>query len=200
MSGFYLDVEELEFIQRRMGATRKQLVMAYNAAMRKTLRKLHIRSVAMMIDLTGAGNKKQMKKRTQMHARGGGKQVPRTGKIWFGLDDMPVSALEGTITSPPERERERDSLGRFARERSPQGATFTPRSSSLSPVSFPEAFMATFRGKESLYERIPGNRYLREVKVPIMDVALKDIETDIFRQANTLLMAFFKKELERLMA
>lgn len=201
MSGFYVEFEELEYIQRRLGGTRKQLTLAYNAALKKTLRQLHLKSVAMMIDLTGAKDKKHIKKRTQAHQSGGGnKRVPRAGKIWFGLDGMPVSSIEGEIfnRAGPELRRQRDSKGRFIRGRGPEGAFFSPRSSQLETMSFPDAFVATFRGKESIFERIPGKSHLREVRVPIRDEALNDINTGIFRQANTILMAIFKKELDAL--
>ncbi|EMO5715830.1 hypothetical protein RVW00_000765 [Enterobacter bugandensis] len=201
MSGFYVGTDELEAIQRRMGGTRKQLLLAYNTALRKTLAQLRREAVAMMIDLTGVKNKKDLGKRIQIHRIGGQSgKLPASGKLWFGLSGMPVSLIDGDITQPAERERERDNRGRFVRGRGDRGVTFTPASSALSPVTFLDAFYGVFRGQEKLYERIPGSQHLREARLPIADEVMSKIDRGIFRKANTILMFHFQKELEGLIA
>ncbi|MHA1067011.1 hypothetical protein ACR9GP_24520 [Enterobacter ludwigii] len=201
MSGFYFGTDELEAIQRRMGGTRKQLLLAYNTAQRKTLAQLRREAVAMMIDLTGVKKKKELGKRIQIHRINGqsGKFIS-LGKLWIGLNGMPVSLVAGNLSRPVQKERERDDRGRFIPRQSERGVTFTPASSSLSPVTFLDAFYGVFRGQEKLFERIPGSRHLREVRIPIADEGLSKIDRGLFRKANTILMSHFQKELEGLIA
>lgn len=200
MSGFYIDAGELRAVQRQLGASHKQLTLAYNRALRRTLRALKVKSVTTMTDLTGAAEPGYIKKHRvkSYYLRGVDKQVPAAGKIWFGLDDMPVSALLGRIINAPAQKRERDRRGRFVATQGGGVASFIPRSQALGAQHYPGAFMAVFRGKASLYTREPGKPWLREMKVPVMDRALKRIELRVFSPANATLMKLFTKELEGL--
>ncbi|AYN30002.1 hypothetical protein D8682_25300 [Buttiauxella sp. 3AFRM03] len=203
-SGFYVDASELQTIQKALGATYKQTNLAYNRALEKTLNKLQINSISMMRDVTGAKKKEIIKRRVKIftvRTSGGNSRMPGHGKIWLGLNDMPVSAIKGTMKNPSggkAKNRKRDERGRFISGRGSRGATFNPKSSGLNTTSYPGGFVTTFRGKRSIYFRTEGKPFLSEAKIHISDPVKEEIPSDIFAGANELLMEIFNKELKGL--
>lgn len=203
-SGFYVDARALQEIQSSLKATYAQTNMAYNRALDKTLRKLQVNSLSMMREVTGAKDKKSIDKRVKTyvrHPKGTNKRMPAAGRIWFGLNDMPVSALKGTMKNPPgakAKNRKRDERGRFLPGRGARGATFNPKSAALASESYPGGFVTTVRGKRSIFMRVEGKSYLREAKIPVSDAVEAGISSDIFADAGETLMELFTKELKGL--
>lgn len=198
MSGFYINTSDLRAIQAALGATQKQMTMAWNRALRDTLSSLRVRSVSVMVEKTGVKKKASVTRRVKTFSRKGTANSPAGGKVWFGLDGMPVSALDGEISNAAERNRERDSRGRFVKMSESRGATFKPKSSAIGEATYPGAFVATFRGRTSIFTRVPGKSHLVEVKVKIDNAITKAINDELFVGAEKLLLDKYQKELQRL--
>ncbi|HHD7442495.1 TPA: hypothetical protein ACOVFI_001539 [Citrobacter braakii] len=198
MSGFYINTSDLRAIQAALGATQKQMTMAWNRALRDTLSSLRVRSVSVMFEKTGAKKKTSVTRRIKTFSRKGAANSPAGGKVWFGLDGMPVSALDGEISNAAERSRERDPRGRFVKMSESGGATFKPKSSAIGEMTYPGAFVATFRGRTSIFTRAPGKPHLIEVKVKIDNAITKAINDELFIGAEVMLLDKYQKELQRL--
>ena len=194
MSGIFIDASQLRAIQAELGATEVQYLAAYNKAVRQTSARLTKMSAALLMDVTGA--KGAVRKRrvksfvTKANAgKGGG------GKIWFGLDDIPVSSLKGSMRQPRKVARQRDQRGRFVKGRTgPRGATFTPRSERLSAISFPGSFIGTIHGKRSIWIR-NDDGFLTEAKVPVYPAMTSAIGKGLYSQAGEMLLDYFSKDL-----
>jgi hypothetical protein len=119
---------------------------------------------------------------------------PGKGKIWFGLDDVPVSSIKGNITSL-ELQRQRDAKGRFLPASGSRGATFTPASSALHPVTYLNSFSATLRGKSSVWIR-EGNGHVNEARVPVYAPMVAAIDRSVFPDTSDMLMSYFTKDLK----
>ncbi|QKN80790.1 hypothetical protein [Scandinavium goeteborgense] len=195
MSGFYIDTEALRLVKAALGATESQMVAAFYRALKETANQLYKESVAMMFSETGAKNKKLVQRRVRRFTKKVSGNQPGSGKIWFGLSDMPVSSLKGRIKSPRvPLERQRDSKGRFLPYRGSRGATFIPRSPNIKPESFINSFAATLRNTRSIWIRTEKG-HVTEARVPVNTPVLSAIDSDLFAHAGDTLMERFTKDL-----
>lgn len=200
-SGFFVDVSQLRAIQAVVGASEKQMVAAYNRALKKTVQKLYRESIAMMIGEIGAKNKNAVKQRIKSYTsnvNGSGK-VAGTGRIWFGLNDFPVSLMKGSMRNPRKIKRKRDERGRFLPAKGARGATFIPKASNINAISFPDSFVGVVKGKKSIWVR-HENGHITEAKSPIFDSVEQGIDGDIFNHATDDLMKYFEQDLRGRMA
>ncbi|EIZ8584072.1 hypothetical protein MQY53_001597 [Salmonella enterica subsp. enterica] len=196
MSAFHIDFSDLDKIRESAGATKSQMIGAFNRALKRTAAKLKRESVAMMI--VEVGIKDKSKKRVKSFVENAGNEGvnPGTGKIWFGLDDVQVSGLKGRMKYPPGiplEDRKRDSRGRFVRENGPRGATFIPASKNLHPTTFLNSFVGTVRRRESIWIR-SGCGHVNEARLPIYKPMLSGVEA-ISEEAGKMLMKYYEQDL-----
>lgn len=194
MSGFSVDFSQLRAVQVAAGATESQFIAAYNKALKQTAARLSKTSSALMISTVGAKGKQTVQRRVKSFVSKASRDKPGSGKIWFGLNDMPVSTLKGTMRNPRKIKRQRDEKGRFVKAKGARGATFTPKSSALAPASFPNSFVATVGGKRSIYIR-QDNGFVTEARAPVYDPMVRAIGNDLFPQAGEMLLDYFTKDI-----
>ncbi|EIQ0070014.1 hypothetical protein LUG81_002901 [Salmonella enterica] len=197
MSGFTIDFSELDNIRESAGATKSQMIGAFNRALKRTAAKLQRESVAMMIAETGIRGKP--KKRVKSFVENAGKEGgdPGAGKIWFGLNDVQVSGLKGRMKSPKGiaiADRKRDARGRFEKENGSRGATFIPANKNLHPTTFLNSFVGTVRGRKSIWIRGSSGRHVNEASLPIYKPMLSGVEV-ISDEAGELLMKYYEQDL-----
>lgn len=195
MSGIKIDVSGLREIQSAFGATESQFKAAFNKAIKQTANKLYRESVAMVISASGAKGKSSVGRRVKAFVeRATNSNTTGNGKIWFGLNDFPVSKLKGSLKNPKKIIRKRDNKGRFIKQKGSRGATFIPKSTELGAMSFPNSFVATIRGKKSIWVR-SGN-FISEAEIPVYGPIAKDVATKIAPHAGAILIEYFEKDLK----
>jgi hypothetical protein len=177
----------------------QQMTAAFNKALRQTVNALYRTSVDTMIKTTGAKNRKVVQGRMRRAVRNvGNSRVAGTGRIWFGLNDLPVSALKGTMKNPRglrPQNRKRDVLGRFLPAKGGRGATFTPAgTSALAAKTFADSFVANIRNKRSIWIR-NGSGRVNEARMAIHAQMNSAIEKNEFGGAADMLMDYFEKDL-----
>ncbi|NEG58190.1 hypothetical protein [Pantoea agglomerans] len=197
MSGFYLDAGELRALAERLGATPAQMTGAYNRALRGTLAKYRREALALMMEQTGGKDKKALQRRVKTFSQRLAMTAvaPGQGRLWFGLNPMPVSALRGRMDAPEQPERQRDARGRFVRMNGARGATFTPASPQLATLSFPDSFIGIVRGRESIWQR-DGRGFVREATVPVYGPVRRAISDDLFSEMNDELLRRFEQDMK----
>lgn len=196
MSGFTIDFSELDNIRVLAGATKSQMIGAFNRALKRTAAKLKREAVAMMISEVAIKGKPKKRVKSFVDNAGGEGRDPGTGRIWFGLDDVQVSGLKGRMKQPagiPIADRTRDSRGRFVTENGSRGATFTPASKNLHSTTFLNSFVGTVRGRKSIWIR-GSSRHVNEAKLPIYKPMLAGVEA-ISDEAGELLMKYYEQDL-----
>lgn len=199
MTGFYIDTSELQALKHALGATESQMVAAFNKALRQTVSALYKTSVNVMLQTTGAKSRKDVQRRIRRVVQkiGASSRTPGTGRIWFGLSDMPVSALRGQMKSARgirPQDRKRDALGRFLPARGGHDATFTPAASDLPETTFKNSFLGVVKGHRSIWIRTESG-HVHEAKVPVHSQMNSAIEKSVFEGVTDMLMDYFEKDL-----
>ncbi|EGX6617173.1 hypothetical protein NKL93_001091 [Salmonella enterica] len=196
MSGFHIDFSDLDNIRESAGATKSQMIGAFNRALKRTAAKLKRESVAMMIGEVAIKGKPKKRVKSFVENAGNEGLDPGTGKIWFGLNDVQISGLKGRMKYPrgiPVDDRERDSRGRFVKENGSRGATFIPASKNLHPTTFLNSFVGTVRGRKSIWIRSSGG-HVNEAKLPIYEPMLSGVGA-ISAEAGEMLMKYYEQDL-----
>lgn len=196
MTGFYLDAGELKALAERVGATPSQMSGAYNKALRGTLAKYRREALALMMAQTGGKDKKALQRRVKVFGQRLAltAAAPGQGKLWFGLNALPVSAVKGRMEAPPQPIRRRDARGRFIRMTGARGITFTPESPQLATLSFPNSFIGIVRGRESIWQR-NGRGFVHEATVPIYGPVRRAVSDDLYREMNAELLRRFEQDM-----
>jgi hypothetical protein len=107
MKGFFIDFSQLEKVRQLYGATRGQMVAAFNKALRQTSAAAYRESARLMKAEIKPNQPGIIRGRILRFTSRASSSQPGKGKIWFGLDDVPVSSIKGNITSL-ELQRQRD--------------------------------------------------------------------------------------------
>jgi len=196
VTGYYINAGELHALAERVGATPAQMSAAYNKALRGTLAKYRRQALTLMLSQTGAADKNAVKRRVKMFSQRLALSAlkPGEGKLWVGLNALPVSALRGRMTAPPAVARRRDARGRFIRVTGVRGATFTPASPELATISFPDSFIGIVRGRESIWQR-DGRGFVHEATVPVYGPVRRTISDDLYSEMNEELLRRFEQDL-----
>lgn len=199
MKGFYIDVGALQSLRHALGATESQMTAAFNKALRQTVNAVYKQSVSLMLQTTGAKNRQMIQGRMRRAVKkvGQSSQAPGTGRIWFGLNDVPVSSLRGKMKSKRgirPQDRKRDALGRFLPARGGHDATFTPASPELQAEAFKNSFIGVVKGKRSIWVRTDRG-HVHEAKISIHSSVTREIGDSMSDKANAMLMDFFEKDL-----
>ncbi|HHY0435716.1 TPA: phage tail protein [Vibrio parahaemolyticus] len=181
---FDIDLEELEAVQLMLGGTDKEFRQAYNRALSRTAVTLNMLSRRLLRDELQARSIKAIRNRLQkFRLKKSGKALDEL-KLWFGLNDMPVSKLKGRVR-------------RVGTKKSPKGAVFTPASSALSHQTYSDSFVARIGKRKSIFTRKGQARYpVKEETVPINEAIHVKIEDEIFDQIPDIFLKHFITDLK----
>lgn len=165
-----LDLSDIDKIVRELGATPELVRKSISRALRRTASALRMRSLKAARDTLQMRNATAFRRRLKDLRVRMHKSGGEVG-VWIGLNDLPVSALKG---------RMREYSG---------GATF--RSKEL-----PDAFVATHKGKRSIYRRKGKRRFpIIEQTYPIKDQMDVVLEDEVFPDAIEIFMRNFASDL-----
>ncbi|EPZ5431763.1 phage tail protein [Vibrio parahaemolyticus] len=181
---FDIDLEELEAVKLMLGGTDKEFRQAYNRALSRTAVTLNMLGRRLLRDELQARNLKAIRNRLQkFRLKKSGKALDEL-KLWFGLNEMPISKLKGRVK-------------RIGTKKSPNGAEFKPASSSLNHQMYPDSFVARIGKRKSIFTRKGKARYpVKEETVPINDAIHVKIEDEIFDQIPDIFLKHFITDLK----
>lgn len=194
MSGIYIDTAQFDALRAALGATEEQSRAAYARAVRQTAAKLERIARETMISGTGVKGKQLVRGRVRVSVRKAKGDNHGGGRIWFGLDSIPVSKLRGKIKAQGKRKSRRGADGRFIKGRGARGASFSPSAAGLAPVSFPNSFVANRFGRRTIWVRNSAG-HINEARVPIFDPMVGEIQSHVFPYAGEMLLDYFAKDL-----
>lgn len=171
MLHFDLDADEVARLQRELGATEEQVRLAFNRALSRTAATLRRQSGKGLRSELRLRNLKAIRKRLkQLRMRRTGGRA--TAGLWFGANDLPVSAFKG-----------RPHQGR-------RGASFRG-------VEFPGAFVAKGEdGKLSIFKRKGRDRLpIEEQTMPVEDQITTYVEDEVFPMVDEIFFKHFRADL-----
>ncbi|HFO3650499.1 TPA: hypothetical protein ACHJQ2_003656 [Escherichia coli] len=199
---FDIDMSALTGLRDAVEATEHQMIMAYNRALNRTAKHMHRVSVSMIIDALGLKSRKVANKRTQQFIKRRDYSKEGAGdlssvKLWYGLDDFRIHNLRGTMRQPRTGKQERDpETGQFLKKKKTvAGASFTPKSSSLSAMGWPDSFVATRFGYRSIWKQVNGGRNIEEMRIPVHEALEDAIDDYIYQNIGPAFMAYYEQDL-----
>lgn len=171
MISFDVDTSDIARLVADLQASEKQVRLSINRALRRTAGTLRVRAskgLQSELQLRLAGALRKRLREIKLRAKGNASEIG----LWFGMNDLPVSAFKG---SPKE----------YA-----GGATFRS-------VEFPGAFVANGKGgKRTIYKRVGSGRLpIAEQTMPIKDQADVFVEDVIFPDVVEIFMKNFTADL-----
>jgi hypothetical protein len=170
MIHFDIDVNELKSIGDELGASEKQIKLAFSRALQRTASKLR------MLSTKGLKSELQLQRVSALRKRLKTIRLRRGMEgiqLWYGLNDMPISWFKGTPTQTPT------------------GAQFRG-------VEYPHAFVASSRyakGKTILKRKGKSRLAVEEQLYPVKDKADVFIEDKIFVELESIFWPLFRREL-----
>lgn len=182
---FNIEMDEVFNIQKMLNANNKQVRLAMQRALRRTANTLKARSVKYLKDSLQAKNSKKLRQRFRHIVFKKDKNEFGEYKFWFGLNDVPISALKGSVK-------------KLGTRRNRLGGQFSPKSSLLHAQKYHEkAFVARVNGKRSVFIRRGKKRFpVDEGKVPIAEEISDHIDDEIFWDMNEIFMHHFEVDLK----
>ncbi|AXF38220.1 putative minor tail protein [Ralstonia phage phiRSP] len=172
MIHFDIEWNDLLRIGDELGASEKQIHLALSRALKRTASKLRTLSAKGLRDELELKRLNLLRKRLKsVKLRKGGAEGV---KIWYGLNDMPVSWFKGKPTQNKD------------------GATFRN-------VKFPGAFAASSRytkGKTIFKRTGKARLHIEEQLMPVKDQADVFVEDHIFVQVEKIFWPLFQREIE----
>ncbi|MDT9046491.1 MULTISPECIES: hypothetical protein [Enterobacteriaceae] len=171
MIHFDIEWNDLLRIGDELGASEKQIKLALARALKRTASKLRTLSAKGLRDELELKRLNALRKRLKsLKLRGGIEGV----KLWYGLNDMPVSWFKGTP------------------KQTATGATFRGK-------GFPGAFVARSRyakGKTIFKRAGKARLHIEEQLMPVRDKADVFVEDRIFVQVDAIFWPLFQREIE----
>lgn len=179
MLDFDIEADDLQRIAAELGAMPKEVRASYNRALTRTaatLRKLSSKGLQSKLGLARAAAVRRRLKTLRIKRQGGDMGSVR---LWYGLNDLPVSEFKGRVTS----------TGTGASYSGPGGNH-----------SFGRAWVGSsrFARKRTIMQRVRESRYpVREAQLPIKDQADVFVEDEVFVKLNDIFWRHFSNDLER---
>lgn len=176
-----VDWSGLVRIADELGATDKQVKFALSRALRRTeatLRRMSSKGLQKELQLRAASALRKRLKSIRM-SKTGGLSAGNDVTLWYGLNDLPVSAFKG----------------RAVQDRA-HGASFL-RPGAANHFG-PDSFVAKSRakGRRSVFKRKGEDRLpITEQLIPIEDKAIVFIEDEIFSEVETIFWQHFRRDL-----
>ncbi len=183
---FDIDVGELEFLQKSLGATTKEMLAAYNRAISRTSVTMKSQSNRLMRDGMDAKSIKLIRKRMQTHRYSF--RLGQTGgqldelKLWYGLNDMSVGHLKGRVS-------------RIGTKKNPKGAQFS--SKKLGATQYENGFVAKAYNRRSIFARKSAARLpIKEARVPVVDSMSQTLEDEVLMDLPDVFLNHFQTDLK----
>lgn len=172
MKGLHFDIDasQLNAVAAELGASEKQVKLAFSAASRRTvttLRTMSARGLASELQLRTIGLLRRRLKAMRLRSNGDGVQ------LWYGLNDMPASWFKG-------RARQ-DASG-----------------ASKHGQHFEKGFVARskFKGRDTVFKRKgKGRLHIEEQNIKVEDEAVVFVEDEIFSELEPIFWKNFTREL-----
>lgn len=171
MLSFDIDYGDLVALQDELAASDRQVYQAFNRALTRTAGTLRRMSSKGLKDELQLRNAKAIRKRLRTLRLKRGKLLDEV-RLWYGTNDLPVSAFKGTPSK----------TGR--------GATFRGQ-------DFPGAFIAKGKdGKRTIFKRRSRDRLpLIEQTMPVKDKMDVFLEDEIFTEVEAIFFKHFRADL-----
>ena len=186
MLDFDVDAEGLQRIAEELGAMPKEINAAYNRALTRTaatLRKLSSQGLQSELGLRrAAAVRRRLKTIRVKGSKTGDYRRMAEVRLWYGLNDLPVSEFKGRVSE------------------SASGARY---SGPAGNEAFAGAFVANPRGsKRRTIMRRRGRKRLpiQQETLPIKDRADVYVEDEIFVHLESIFWRHFRDDLERRVA
>lgn len=182
---FNIDTEEIDAIQNVFGATQAQVKAAYNRALTRTAKTMKSMANKKLKDELQVRRMKDLRRRLQTFRLKSTSKQTRLDelKLWFGMNDIPVSKLKGRIKA-------------IGSKKNPQGAMFSP-AGKVKAQTYDDGFVANAYNKRSIFTRTTQARYpIKEARVPVSDELQDAIEDEIFSELTDVFMKHFETDLK----
>lgn len=168
MLSFDIDDSELQDVAREYAATPKQVELASNRAVKRTAGTLRrLASTGLKSEL-GLRNVTALRRRIKEYRVGRGRG---SLKLWFGANDLPLSAFKGRPQKVPGGIKFNDTM-------------------------IHGAFYARRGGKRGVYQRTGSSRYpIREVSMPVADRMMIYLEDEVFVDLLSIYFKLFVSEI-----
>lgn len=166
-----IDQSNLRKLQHEFGASEKQMILAFNGAARKTIRKCVTVAKREAHSTVGTRTQSIIAKRIKPRIKRG-KDGTLFCSIWFGFNDLPPEAFKGKIVQ------------------SAQGVI-------VKEMVFDSAFVAAMSsGKVSAFRRKGAGRLpIEKITVPIIDEFEPIMKNDVWKRWPEIFMAHYEREL-----
>lgn len=178
MLHFDIDAKQIGNLITELGLTEKQAKFALGRALRRTATTLRVKSER------GLKSELDVRKLAYLRRRLRVSKFNRANfegaRLWYGTNDMPVSALRGRI------------------KESGDGATFNGKAGSH---SYPGGFVAKSRrgwtkNARTIFERKGKKRLpIAEAQLPVQDRMNIFIEDEVFDQMNEIFWKHFERDM-----
>jgi hypothetical protein len=169
MLEFDIDDRRLAAIAKEFAASPKQIDMAYNRALKRTAGTLRRLATAGLKSELGLRNTKALRRRIKEYRVGGrrGKGI----KLWFGANDLPISAFKGR----PHK---------------------TGGGIKFGDIMIHGAFFAKRGGRRGVYRRVGKAAYpIEEVMMPVSDRIMTYLEDNVFVDLDTIFFKHFAADI-----
>jgi len=169
MLAFDIDDRKMEEIAAEFAATPRQIHQAYVRAMKRTAGTLRRLATAGLKSELGLRNTKALRRRIKEYRVSGrkGKGV----KIWFGANDLPLSAFKGR----------------------PQKVAGGIR---FGDTVIKGAFFAKRGGKRGVYKRVGDRAFpIAEVMMPVADRIMTFVEDEVFVDLDAIFFKHFAADI-----
>lgn len=183
MLDFEIEADELQRVAEELGALPKELKSSYNRALTRTvatLRKLSSKGLQSELNLRRAAAIRRRLK--SIRVKGNSNRMGEV-KLWFGLNDLPVSEFKGRVAQDGER-----------------GAAHL---GDLGKHDFPQGFVAKSRysKRRMILQRTRASRLpVREAQLPVQERAQVFVEDEVFYKLEEIFWRHFRDDLERRVA
>ncbi|GHE88304.1 hypothetical protein GCM10016455_05550 [Aliiroseovarius zhejiangensis] len=168
MLQFDFDDSRIDYLAEALDATPKQVKMATNRAVRRTAGTLRrMASTGIKTEL-GLRNVTALRRRIKEYRVGKGGNAL---KLWFGTNDLPISAFPG-------RKKQ------------------VPGGVQVGDIMIHGGFVAKIRGKVGVYTRHGRGRWaISEATVPVADRIMIYLEDNVFVDIDSIFWKHFENEI-----
>lgn len=160
--------KRLDEIGEAYDATPKQLKMATNRSLKRTAGTLRKLSSSGLKTELGLRNATALRRRMKQYRVGKGKDAL---KLWYGVNDMPVSAFKGR-------------------------PKMVPGGVKMGETMIHGAFFARIGGKRKVMQRYGAGRWtIGEATMPVADRMVQFLEDNVFVDVDTIFFKHFNHEI-----
>jgi hypothetical protein len=162
-----IDGSALEALANEYSASQRQMDMAQGRAAKRTagtVRRMASQGLRTELGLRNATALRRRIKEFKVGSRG------KALKVWFGANDLPISAFKGRLQKVPGGIR-------------------------LGSTTIHGAFFMRVGGKRRVYQRIDGQRdRISEVSMPVADRMMVYLEDEVFTDVGSIFMRHLVSE------